>query len=182
MPEEIHGRYKKIVEDIEKNIKDPNTVDFVKDKLSELTMMFIDILDRLTKITYSQIGIVEEKQKEISDKINSIESIIDGIESDIYETEEDDDDNNYEFEIVCPYCNYEFTADMEDESRDEITCPECHNTIELDWDLDEEQEGCGKNCSHCESHCLAEDEEDYKVEEDNPKEETENKDNDDEDM
>ena len=74
MPEEIHGRYKKIVEDIEKNIKDPNTVDFVKDKLSELTMMFIDILDRLTKITYSQIGIVEEKQKEIA-KNNSLNYI-----------------------------------------------------------------------------------------------------------
>ena len=42
---------------------------------------------------------------------------------------------DFEFEIVCPYCNYEFIADI-DEHEDEILCPECNNPIELDWSED----------------------------------------------
>ena len=42
---------------------------------------------------------IEEKQMEILNRINSVQSAVDGIEKDIYE-----DDENYEFEIVCPYC------------------------------------------------------------------------------
>ena len=44
---------------------------------------------------------------------------------------------------------------MEDELKEEIECPECHNIIELDWD---EEEGCGGCCSSC-GICDEEDEE-----------------------
>lgn len=154
---DMNGKYKQIMEDIESNIKDPATLDFVKDKFSELSMLFIDMLDRVTRLTDNKIQELETKQQEILGKINSVQSIVDGIESDIYE----EDDDNYEFEIVCPYCNYEFTTDIEDESKEEIQCPECHNTIELDWNLEEELGGCSGSCSHCASGCVAEDEEEY---------------------
>lgn len=153
---DINGKYKQIVEDIENNIKDPEMLDFVKDKFSELSMLFIDMLDRVTRLTDNKIQELETKQQEILSRINSVQSIVDGIESDIYE-----DDDNYEFEIVCPYCNHEFTADIEDESKEEIQCPECHNTIELDWNPEEELGGCLGSCSHCPSGCVAEDEENY---------------------
>lgn len=154
---EINGKYKQIMDDIENNIKDKETLDFVKDKFAEVSMLFVDMLDRVTRLTDSKIQEIEARQQEISNKINSVQSIVDGIESDIYE-----DDENYEFEIVCPYCNYEFTADIEDESKEEIQCPECHNTIELDWNLEEElQSSCSGSCSHCEAGCMAEDEEEY---------------------
>lgn len=155
---DINGKYKQIMEDIENNIKEQETLDFVKDKFSELSMLFIDMLDRVTKLTDNKIQELETKQQEILCKINSVQSIVDNIENDIYEN-----DDNYEFEIVCPYCNYEFTADIEDESKEEIQCPECHNIIELDWNLEEELGDCSGSCSHCASGCVAEDEKEYQL-------------------
>lgn len=157
---EINGKYKQIMEDLEQNIKDPQELNFVKDKFSELSMLFIDMLDRVTKLTDNKIQEIEEKQQEISSKINSVQALVDEIEGDIYE-----DDENYEFEIVCPYCNYEFTADIEDENKEEIQCPECHNTIELDWNPEDEI-GCLGSCSHCTSNCgVAEEDQDYEIDE-----------------
>ena len=132
------------------------------------------MLDRITKLTDMRIQEIEAKQQEIANKISSVQTIVDGIENDIYE-----DGDNYEFEIICPYCNYEFTTDIEEEGKNEIQCPECHNTIELDWNTEEEVEGhCSGGCSHCMSECVAEEEEEYKLEENETDDDPEEKDED----
>ena len=66
------------------------------------------------------------------------------IEDDIYEEE------GFDFEIVCPYCEHEFVIDTS-EDKTEIKCPECKNIIELDWsgNLDDEDDGCSGNCCGC---------------------------------
>jgi len=169
---EISGKYKQIIQDLEDNIKDKETLEFVKRRFSDLSMLFIDIIDRVTSLTDDRMNKIEEKQREINGRINNVQTVINNIENDIYENEE-----NYEFEIVCPYCNYEFTADIEEENKEEIQCPECHNTIELDWNP-EEEECCTGGCQTCASQCIAEDSEQYNVQENDKNE----KDNDDEDM
>ena len=97
---DIKGKYKKILEDLENNIKDSEDLQYAKEKFMELSLLFMDIIDRLTILTDARIKEIEDKQTEIDNKINSVQSIVDEIEGDIYE-----DDENYEFEIVCPYCN-----------------------------------------------------------------------------
>lgn len=88
---------------------------------------------------------------------------------DIYE------DEDYDFEIVCPYCNHEFVADIEDELKEEIECPECHNKIELDWD-GEDDDCCSGGCCGCGHHDeCGSDEEDSDTD-------SEEKDNNDDDM
>lgn len=139
---DIKGKYKKIMEDLENNIKNPEDLFYAKEKIMELTTIFIDIIDRLTVLTDARIKEIEARQEEINLKIDSVQSMVDEIEGDIYE-----DEDSYEFEIVCPYCNYQFTTDIEDEEKDEIKCPKCNNIIELDWN--EEEGGCDGNCSHC---------------------------------
>ena len=52
-----------------------------------------------------------------------------------------------DFEIVCPYCNHEFVSDIGSDIK-EVECPECHNTIELDWNQEGEDE-CGGHCGTC---------------------------------
>ena len=178
---EMSGKYKQIMQDLESNIKNPETLEFVKNKFSDLSMLFIDIIDRITNLTDARIKEIEEKQTEITNRMNQVQTVVDGIENDIYEGDE-----NYEFEIVCPYCNYEFTADIEDENKEEIQCPECHNTIELDWNPDE-LDGCSGSCSSCHSQCsVAEEEEEYKIEDDEKsksnKKDKKNNEEDDEDM
>ena len=79
--------------------------------------------------------------------------------------------DNFDFEITCPYCNYEFFVDI-DENKTEIECPECKNTIELDWSGDIEDEpkenktknsnfqgGC-PGCHGCGSFNIKKDEDD----------------------
>ena len=158
---DIKGKYKKILEDLESNIKDKEDLAIAKEKFMELTVVFMDIVDRLTYLTDEWIKDIEEKQIEINNRINNVQSIVDGIEEDIY----DEDEEGYEFEIVCPYCNYEFTTDITDEEKDEIKCPQCNNIIELDWNSDEEY-SCSGNCSHCHGEEVAEDDEKYKNKED----------------
>ena len=70
-----------------------------------------------------------------------VQNVIDVIEKDIYE-------DSLDSEIVCPYCNNEFLADIDDEET-EIECPECHNIIELDMNIDTfkgEYMGCSGDC------------------------------------
>ena len=96
---------------------------------------------------------IKENQKEMSEKVSKMQQIIDHIENDIYS------DEGFDFEIVCPYCEYEFVIDA-DVDKKEIECPECKNMIELDWsgDLDEE-DGCSGHCHGC-SGCEDSDEDD----------------------
>lgn len=156
---DIKGKYNKILEELETSMKDSNDLAIAKEKFMELTVVFMDIVDRLTFLTDERIKEIEDKQEEINKKLNNVQSIVDTIEEDIYDEEDDDEDDNFEFEIVCPYCNYEFTTDITDEEKNEIKCPQCNNIIELDWNSDEES-SCDGNCSYCHG-AVAEDEEKY---------------------
>ena len=69
-----------------------------------------------------------------------MDGVIRNITRDIYEDEED-------FSIICPYCNFEFDADV-DETNTEIICPQCQNEIELDWGFDQDS-NCNGGCSDC---------------------------------
>ena len=97
---------------------------------------------------------IKENQKKMTEKMDKMQKIIDHIESDIYS------DDGFDFEIVCPYCEYEFVVDM-DENKKEIECPECKNIIELDWsgDLEENDNCSGGHCNGC-SGCGNSDEDD----------------------
>lgn len=93
--------------------------------MSDLNQQIEDLLKEMKEI--------KENQKAMTEKMEKMQQVIDHIESDIYS------DEGFDFEIVCPYCEYEFVIDA-DENKKEIQCPECKNTIELDWsgDLDED--------------------------------------------
>ena len=91
------------------------------------------------------ISDIEDGQKSIERKLAKIETVVDAIDKDIY------DESDTEFEIVCPYCNNEFLAELNDEDESEIECPECHNIIELDMngDIEDDFLGCSGNCHSC---------------------------------
>ena len=137
----LSDNYKRIISEIEGKITNTEELEFVKEKVSELSMLFMDIIDNLTEKADEKIRQIEEKQKQIEDKMSQVESAVNNIESDIYTDEE-----NYDFEIVCPYCEYEFVEEID--GKNEILCPNCNNIIELDWN-DEEEEGCSGHCSGC---------------------------------
>ena len=149
--------FSKILSDLEREIKDKHDLEIAKNKLLEASMMFIDITNRVAQ-SNSQYDI-------LSNKIDAMQKSLRKIEEDIYIDENEDNEESeynlgdqmhdndinedeFEFEIKCPYCNYEFVVGQDADLKEEIECPKCHKEIELDWD-----DYCDGECEHCKSIC-----------------------------
>ena len=146
----IKTEYKSFLDDIEKNIKDKDDLEYIKKRFASFIDVMLDQIDYILDYKKDEISKLEETQKELEANMKQIKQVVDNIERDIY-------DDEFDFEITCPYCNYEFFIDV-DENKTEIECPECGNMIELDWsgDTDEPQDNCNGNCQGC-SGCNDED-------------------------
>ncbi|MCI8444185.1 MAG: DUF342 domain-containing protein [Clostridia bacterium] len=147
----IKNEYKSFLDDIEKNIKNKEDLDYVKKRFASFIDIMLEQIDYIMEYKKEQIEKLERTQKQIEEKMSKMQNVLDNIEKDIYS------EDGFDFEIVCPYCNYEFVIDL-DENKTEVECPECKNTIELDWtgDVDNEAEGCSGECHGC-SGCNDED-------------------------
>lgn len=140
----LKNEYKSFLDDIEKNIKNKDDLKYIKERFASFMDVVLDQIDYIMDYKEEKIVELESTQKELDERISKMQQIIDHIEKDIYS------EDGFDFEIVCPYCNYEFIIDL-DENKTEIECPECNNMIELDWtgDIDNEQGGCHGHCSGC---------------------------------
>ncbi len=141
----LKNEYKSFLDDIEKNIKNKEDLEYVKQRFATFLDIVVDQMDVIMDYKKEEITKLEETQDELNSKMNQMQQVIDNIEKDIYAEE------GFDFEIVCPYCHYEFIIDV-DENKTEIQCPECQNIIELDWSGDEEDKGeCNGNCHGCQN-------------------------------
>ena len=142
---ELNKEYKSFLEDIEKNIKNQDDLNYIKERFQVFLDIMMTKIDDIIKSKNEKISEIENKQQDMEDRLNRMQEIVNHIEEDIYS------EDGFDFEIICPYCNYQFVIDI-DENKTEVECPECNNTIELDWtgNLDEEDESpCHGSCSHC---------------------------------
>ncbi len=151
----IKNEYKSFLDDIEKNIKNKEDLEYIKKRLSSFVDVIVEKVDDIANYRKEEIEQLEQRQNEIEEKMSKMQGIIDNIEKDIYSEE------GFDFEIVCPYCENEFIIDV-DEDKTEVECPECNNVIELDWtgnvDDEPEHDGCNGSCHGC--HGCGEDEDD----------------------
>lgn len=147
----IKNEYKSFLDDIEKNIKNKEDLKYIKERFAIFMDVMLNQIDNIVEYKSENLKRLENSQKELEDKVKKMQNILDNIEKDIYS------EDGFDFEIVCPYCNYEFIIDI-DENKTEVECPECKNIIELDWtgDVDDEPDGCNGHCSGC-SGCDDED-------------------------
>ena len=145
----LRNKLNQYIEDIDKNITDQNERNFIKQKTADLFLEISDVIQNILAHNELQLLELTKSQKNIDQKVGKVEKMFQSIQKDIYGEEECD------FEVVCPYCNEEFTVEN-DENNTEIKCPECKNTIELDWNT---EESCGGDCSHCKG-CSEEDKDD----------------------
>ena len=143
--------YKSFLDDIEKNIKNLDDLNYIKERFAKFMDVVIEKMDQVLDFKNQELDHLLEMQKGLENRMDKMQRIIDNIEKDIYS------DEGFDFEIICPYCNYEFIADV-DENKTEIECPECKNMIELDWsgDTEDDMDSCSGNCSGC-SGCDEED-------------------------
>ena len=102
-------------------------------------------IKKLIENLENQMKQMIENQHKIENKMNKIQEKLENIEKDIYIDEESDSD------IICPYCNYEFEIEYDEEEK-ETECPSCHNIIELDWSGNLENDDfneCFGDCRSC---------------------------------
>ena len=145
MLDNLKKEMKSFLKDIDENIKDEKDLIYIKTRSSELLNAVMDEIDNLINYKEDRLNAIIKKQEQEGKLLKELQEKIDNVYEDIYEDAGDD------FLISCPYCGFEFDADI-DEDLDEITCPECGNIIELDWNgnpEDDEGPNCGGNCSHC---------------------------------
>ena len=126
----INTKFKKILSELEENIKDEQELEYVKAQMFNLYNILFEEVNKIEELANEKIAAILEIQVQMEAKVNKLEQDLTEIQKDIYEGEDS------EIAIVCPYCNNEFVLELE-ELREEIECPECNNIIELDWGQDE---------------------------------------------
>ena len=156
----FNTEFKKILKNLEVNVKDKEALDASKVEMFNLYNLFFDEITNLEQAMMDRITAIAESQLNIEEEIKTLGKSVKNIEKDIY-MDDDMEDEDGEVEVRCPYCNKTFIAEMNDLSAAEIICPECNNTIELDWGNDE----CGDDCDCCshgehDCHCDECDEDD----------------------
>ena len=130
--QDIKSEYKSFLDDIEKNIKNKEDLIYIRQRFASFLEVVLDELDNIADYRRGEVDEMARKQAEIETKLMKMENTVGNLVKELYEEE------GFDFEIVCPYCNYEFIVDI-DETKKEIECPECKNMIELDWSGDGEE-------------------------------------------
>lgn len=138
----LQENFNAIIKKIEERITDAEDLDFIKQQIADISMLYIDELNKIMDLSERRVNQVYENQKILEKKLAEVEKGMATIEKELFVEDE------YDFEIVCPYCNYEFVTDI-DSNKKEVECPECHNLIELDWNEEEHDHDCSGHCGSC---------------------------------
>lgn len=114
------------------NLSDGNDQGKMINALIDVLNDFADEFDRLESMHIS-----------MQEQVNVIDEDLGDLEDEIYENEFDDDF----IEVACPHCEKDITF-VEDEidNKEEVECPFCHKTFEIEWEFEDEHE-CG--CDDC---------------------------------
>lgn len=116
----LGNKFKEVIASLEKNLKNKEDLDFVKRQITELTMSYLNELEKI--------------EQNYDFKISRCAERIDDLENAVEKIKEENSNEEIDVEpITCPYCNSKFLIEY-DNSQKEIKCPDCKNIIELDWE------------------------------------------------
>ena len=117
---------------MENTIKDEKKLKKAKEQLDDIVSIVVDdcshILDKY-----------DEKIMDIESKNRDYEMRIQALEERLRQFEQMVELEDYDFFITCPYCNFEFQTDYDDEVT-EVCCPECGQIFDVDWEDDEDED------------------------------------------
>lgn len=122
-----------ILSDLDKNVKNKEDLEYVKSQIYNISMLFLDEIDKLAEMNIEKMNAMIEREKDLSNRINAMEKMIENIESEMII-----DDEPLDFTIQCPYCNAEFVEDFTSGFKREVKCPECDNIVQLEWSPEDE--------------------------------------------
>ncbi len=116
----FNKKFNDAIKNLEANISNKKDLEFAKNQVTDLAMAYLEDISSIDKKYQIRI-------QKCEDKINELEINMQRLEKELFE------DDEVEFEpITCPYCNAHFMVEC-DKELTELDCPDCNNTIELDW-------------------------------------------------
>ena len=80
---ELSKNYKKIMSELEKNISDPQELEYVKKQVNKLSISFLEQMDKLIQDNEEKIESIILNQNDLNKKILKMEKQLEEIESDI---------------------------------------------------------------------------------------------------
>ena len=105
---DLQKKLNKIISDIEKNLKNKEDLEYVKNQIYNIYTIFLDEFDELETKCNEKMENILIKCKVLDDRMSEIEDSIDKIESDIYIKENEE----FDFDVTCPYCDSEISVDF----------------------------------------------------------------------
>ena len=72
----LSEEYLKIIKDIEEHISDKEERKYVIKKMSELSSLYIDIIDRVTDVNSKRMENLEKHQEEIDSKLSKVKNTV----------------------------------------------------------------------------------------------------------
>ncbi len=145
MLENLRTEFLQFMKDVEMNLKDKDDILYTQARAGKMLDVVLQTINDVLDHEEKRFCKVAKKVEQNEQMLDELKRRMDTVYQDIYDEEEEN------VVINCPYCGIEFEADI-DVYSDEIKCPDCHNSIELDWsgNADDDQEtGCSGNCPHC---------------------------------
>jgi len=129
---DLEEQYQKMIETLENTIKDEKKLKKAKEQLDDIVSIVVDdcshILDKY-----------DEKIMDIESKNRDYEMRIQALEERLRQFEQMVELEDYDFFITCPYCNFEFQTDYDDEVT-EVCCPECGQIFDVDCEDDDDED------------------------------------------
>lgn len=119
----LNKKFKEVINNLEDNIENRNDLNYAKSQITELTMLYLDELEKIESVYKQRLLIFEQR-------LNGLEHQMQRLDNEIFQAEMDEETDLEP--IKCPYCNSNFFIEFDD-TKKEISCPDCKNIIELDW-------------------------------------------------
>jgi len=107
--------------------------------------VLIQMADILQELALS-VEDLEDEIDEVVELVDTLDQDLGDIEEDFYDLDDEDDD--YEelstddefYEVICPTCGDTICLNQEMIEEGSINCPNCDETLEFDFDDEEEDE------------------------------------------
>ena len=80
----LKNEYKSFLDDIEKNIKDKEDLNYIKQRFVRFMDAVLEEMDYISSYKTEQIEALEKSQKEVQEKLAKMQTVLDNIEKDIY--------------------------------------------------------------------------------------------------
>ena len=69
-----------ILSDLDKNVKDKEDLEYVKSQIYNISMLFLDEIDKLAELNLDKLNAMIDREKELSQRISEMEKVIKNID------------------------------------------------------------------------------------------------------